>query len=326
MPEPESLSEPLRFARFANWFFPIVAIFVLTVSSVLAAASGQQSWLTAAALSFSGCFVLWAGRLFLPLAWRRTGTPPPGVPPTPNYKPQNYMPLLALLLLSFLTLGLALLWATNVLEMRWLGLAAVSFCANLIVATARSVRVGVPEQPGSGLIWMVTPGVVLGVLTASLALAVYSHHMRWATAGIVGSGACLVAWLVQILRYTRKTEPSATLPLPSQITVPAILLTGLLTFLVFAWYQRELSALKAAVLALLGGLVLWFSWMFVVSVERDGSPTIESNWTGLGGGLGGWRCSASLVYALCALALAVCIGVTFLELQRPSAPQVTQSK
>jgi hypothetical protein len=318
--EPESLNEPLQFMRFANWFFPVLAILILTVSSFLAAARGQQSWLTAAAVSFSGCFLLWAGKLFLPLAWRRTGTPLP-----PNYAPLYYMPLLAMLLFSFLTLGLGLLWATKVLDMRWLVLAGVSFCANLIVATTVSVRVDGPEQPGSGLIWMVTPGVVLGVLTAGLALAAYFHRMSWVAAGIVGSSACLVVWLVQIVRATRKAVPPATFSLAGQISVPAILLTGLLAFLVFAWYQRELSALKAAVLALLGGLVLWFSWMFVVSIERDGSPTIESNWAGLGGGLGGWRCSASLVYALCALALAVCAGVAFRELQRSSPPQVTQS-
>jgi hypothetical protein len=37
-------------------------------------------------------------------------------------------------------------------------------------------------------------------------------------------------------------------------------------------------------------------WLFLKSIESEGRITIESNWGGLGGGLGGWRLSRSLVF------------------------------
>lgn len=48
-------------------------------------------------------------------------------------------------------------------------------------------------------------------------------------------------------------------------------------------------------------LVIFMLWGFARHAQKD-PPQIETHWGGLGGGLGGWRVSASLAYLVAALA------------------------
>ena len=53
--------------------------------------------------------------------------------------------------------------------------------------------------------------------------------------------------------------------------------------------------------------------LFVQRLQRGGAPQIETHWGGIGGGLGGWRMSASLGYLIIATVLAVLFVVFFLQ-------------
>jgi hypothetical protein len=105
--------------------------------------------------------------------------------------------------------------------------------------------------------------------------------------------------------------------------VPALLLCALLALVGLAISKHEISALEAALLAVPGGLALWFSWTFVRSMALDGPPQIESNWGGIGGGIGGWRFSDSLVYVLCALTFGVCTSFAFIEIHQRTVSSET---
>ncbi len=69
-------------------------------------------------------------------------------------------------------------------------------------------------------------------------------------------------------------------------------------------YPDPLSLGFWAVLVL-GVLMIIFLGLFVFTAWADPRPQFEGNWGGLGGGLGGWRISTSIVY----LALAVAMGI-----------------
>jgi hypothetical protein len=68
----------------------------------------------------------------------------------------------------------------------------------------------------------------------------------------------------------------------------------------------DLRAVSVGIIAI---LVLWFFVSFAESLRREGSPTIESHWGGLGGGIGGWRLSLSLVYLLGLIAFGLLLVV-----------------
>lgn len=53
---------------------------------------------------------------------------------------------------------------------------------------------------------------------------------------------------------------------------------------------------------LFGVLTALFAVIFFLSVIRGDAPLVETHWGGIGGSLGGWRLSKSLVYFLGALA------------------------
>ena len=171
------------------------------------------------------------------------------------------------------------------------------------------------------------PTIALAALAADLATAANFHQLTWTITGLVVFCACMVVWFLQMMgpsqTITAVPPTSSTSPPTSPPTVPALLLCALLALLGAATYKHEISALEGALLAIPGGLALWFSWIFVGSMAIDGPPQIESNWGGLGGGMGGWRFSASLVYVLCALTFAVCTSFAFLEIhaRRTSASE-----
>lgn len=65
----------------------------------------------------------------------------------------------------------------------------------------------------------------------------------------------------------------------------------------FAW--------PAFVISMFGALTVLFGAGFFIAVLLGDAPVVESHWGGLGGTLGGWRVSRSLVYLLGALAFGV---------------------
>jgi hypothetical protein len=62
---------------------------------------------------------------------------------------------------------------------------------------------------------------------------------------------------------------------------------------------------KAGVVSLLASLTLWFLIHFAREIELDGNLHIESHLGGLGGGVGGFRISRSILH----LVGAICFGV-----------------
>jgi hypothetical protein len=68
-------------------------------------------------------------------------------------------------------------------------------------------------------------------------------------------------------------------------------------------YTRSLTPFRAAYLVLLILFLTLSFILFVHGMESEERLSIESNWGGLGGGLGGWRVSSSLVFLLTTAAL-----------------------
>jgi hypothetical protein len=96
--------------------------------------------------------------------------------------------------------------------------------------------------------------------------------------------------------------------------LPLTVFMAYVSLLYFAASIREITILGAGIMALLGGLTLWFAKRFIDSMRFDGPPRVDSHWGGLGGGLGGWRLSASLVYLIGACAFGVLVTVTALRI------------
>lgn len=95
--------------------------------------------------------------------------------------------------------------------------------------------------------------------------------------------------------------------------IPVVGYTCLLGGLVYAWKTEGLPLSKAALIAFFAGLAIWFFTRFADSIQVDGAPHIESHWGGLGGGVGGWRVSTSLVY----LGGAIVFGIILLLVVQP---------
>lgn len=129
-----------------------------------------------------------------------------------------------------------------------------------------------------------------------------------------------------VLENSQNQSPATADPLPrghsqSQGWVPlaavlaAVGFLGVLAmvgFLGLAVYRHDISALLAALLAFGGGLTAWFLVLFLQAVNTDGPPHFETNWGGLGGGIGGWRFSTSLIYLMCSFVGGAVVLVAFL--------------
>lgn len=318
-PLPQELTfqtEFQKFAGFANSLFPWLALLVLTGTSFVAAIMKQEEWLTTGVVSLCGWCLVWVGHLVLPSLWR---TKPPAYGIQQNAVPaiDRYL-FVGLLLLSFLVVTTAVRFAVDPSIVKWL---AIAILAQVLYFAGLARRLAVQGQTAVGVSLTVLPGVLVLALAAGVAVAVYLHCVSWIASGVIGYVGCLGISLFQIIRSFPKAVPPPDAPPEYRApSIALVLLTGaMLTSLGLALYLRELSALKAALLVILGGLTLWFAWMFVSSVEREGPPQVDTNWGGLGGGLGGWRCSASLVYGLCALTFGICTGFAFLDLSQPNS-------
>jgi len=70
-------------------------------------------------------------------------------------------------------------------------------------------------------------------------------------------------------------------------------------------------------LGILGAGTVLFLVLFIRLIERGVSPQIESNWGGIGGGMGGWRMSASLTYLAGAVVFGLLFAFFILQLKAP---------
>jgi hypothetical protein len=86
------------------------------------------------------------------------------------------------------------------------------------------------------------------------------------------------------------------------VVVASAIAVGLVGGLAFGVWQGGLSAKTAVMIGFLGLLSGGFSCLFLDATYRQGPPSYENNWGGLGGGLGGWRMSESLAYMVASLA------------------------
>jgi hypothetical protein len=341
----EPLREALIFARYADSLFPFLAVVSLIFANTKGALSHQQKWITTALLSFVGCFVVWIIHVMRP--WIERKAPPLGTtgasPPSPGLLDQ--LNAAALPFFSVLAVAISLAAAAFTSQIKWLTAGIIIFSAYVAVILAVSIRTiyspGSPSPTESGprsitdlslflrANWFVRVGLpVIAIATFSVALAMgaHFHQLSWTLSGLVVFSACMIAWLLQssllFLTPPALTGSTGFSFLPPAPLGPALLHCALLTLLGLAIYKHEITYLEAALLAVLGGPVLGFSWVFSSSVIKDGPPQIESNWGGLGGGFGGWRLSESFAYLLCALTLAVCASFAFVEVHARSSTSV----
>jgi hypothetical protein len=70
----------------------------------------------------------------------------------------------------------------------------------------------------------------------------------------------------------------------------------LVVFMAIGVSRGELSAIVGGLLSFLGILAVGFGCLFLETTAISGPPSIETHWGGLGGDLGGWRFSESLIY------------------------------
>ena len=79
----------------------------------------------------------------------------------------------------------------------------------------------------------------------------------------------------------------------------AVLLLG--GGLVAAWWVGELDPSRAALLGISGSIALVAAVFTIESLARGEGLQFDSHWGGLGGGMGGWRLSSSLVLVVVAM-------------------------
>jgi hypothetical protein len=76
----------------------------------------------------------------------------------------------------------------------------------------------------------------------------------------------------------------------------------------YAVTQQYLPAAQAGYITVLIVLTGGASLRFFESMQSGGQMSIDSHWGGIGGGLGGWKISASLTYFLMTVALLALLG------------------
>ena len=82
------------------------------------------------------------------------------------------------------------------------------------------------------------------------------------------------------------------------------ILTASALALLYEVFRGDLDAVFMATILLFEGLSIAFLSLFLTEIRSDRNIGIESRWGGLGGGLGGWRISPSLIYLVCVLLFA----------------------
>ena len=116
-------------------------------------------------------------------------------------------------------------------------------------------------------------------------------------------------------------ESAAHPPPPSTAlawTVATLADLVFLAALVWGVKHTELSAVRAGLLFVLGSLTMWFAALFSLAMRASHWPAVETQWGGLGGGIGGWRVSPAFIYLFGTLAFGSLL--TVIALQPPPTP------
>ena len=71
------------------------------------------------------------------------------------------------------------------------------------------------------------------------------------------------------------------------------------------------ASLDDGLLVVLAWLTLLFSMRLARALDEGDRPGVESAWSGLGGGFGGWRLTRSAIFLLAALAFALLLASRF---------------
>jgi hypothetical protein len=156
------------------------------------------------------------------------------------------------------------------------------------------------------------------LLAAWLLLVVYAHLVNAArlplSSAVMTFIGGVIVWFCWIFRNRlaesaangRGPDPDLRVNThPATVLVSLFLLVVLAFFLWLAVHRGEVEALAAGLLLFLAAFTIWFVALFLNAIKDHGTPQVETNWGGLGGGLGGWRFSVSLVYLLIGVFFAV---------------------
>lgn len=170
-----------------------------------------------------------------------------------------------------------------------------------------------PPEWSPSLIWLIPLTVaVIGFLllaAESVVDALGAGDFRDRYRGVLGAafllGLPLAGWAT-VYGLARLS--------PDGRTQAVLLFVGMafLGLLVAAAVEDRLGYTAAGLLALVGSLALLFGGRFFSAVGDGDRPRIETNWGGLGGTMGGWSVSSSVVYLLAALffgGLTVAVGL-----------------
>jgi len=98
-------------------------------------------------------------------------------------------------------------------------------------------------------------------------------------------------------------------------------ITGVLSVVLYAARSQLISVVWGAYLGLISAMLGLSFLFFVRSMQKDDRLSIESNWGGLGGGLGGWRVSSALTFLLISAAL---FGALIAGLQAAARPDLRE--
>ena len=148
-------------------------------------------------------------------------------------------------------------------------------------------------------------------LSTSTAVVVKSKE-RWARiAG--GVNALLAVLLLSATSLGERLFVQNAIAVPTRTPVMPYVVDGVRT-----WHGIALTILAFG--------TVFFLVLFVRMVERGVTPQVESNWGGLGGGLGGWRISPSLTYLVAAAVFGVLFAYFVTQLEQDpddTTPQKT---
>jgi hypothetical protein len=95
-----------------------------------------------------------------------------------------------------------------------------------------------------------------------------------------------------------------------------------IAFVAYGLAVGAVAPARAAYLILLCVLLGLSLLLFLAAISKEGQLSVESNWGGLGGGLGGWRVSSSVTFLCSTIALFVMLVIAVSA--EPSIPDLRE--
>jgi hypothetical protein len=176
----------------------------------------------------------------------------------------------------------------------------------------------------------VGPGVVAISAMASLVAAL--HVVGYPAVGLWAWRIVSVLYVLFAIFVATNTGSDAAERAGVVVNVALALLTSIASFVirqVFVPAAASSSPAPAKSIIAIQGVQLWhglalsilglgtvvFLFLFIRMIERGVPPQVESQWGGIGGGMGGWRMSASLTYLVTALVFGVLFAFFIVQLK-----------